>query len=57
VGTNNGHYGYLVTCEARARGGYEVWVMRAFSEYLLAENLDDVLVMENIQLLQKTFEK
>jgi hypothetical protein len=43
----------LVTREARARGGYEVWVMRAFSAYLLAENLDDVLVMENMQLLKK----
>jgi len=46
-----------VTREARARGGYEVWVMRAFSAYLLAENLDDVLVMENIQLLQMAFER
>jgi hypothetical protein len=57
AGTCNGHYGYLVTREARARGGYEVWVMRAFSAYLLAENLDDVLVVENIRLLQKVFEK
>ena len=53
TGTCNDHLGYLVTREARARGGYEVWVMRAFSAYLLAENLDDVLVQENIQLLQK----
>jgi hypothetical protein len=53
TGTSNGHLGYLVTREARARGGYEVWVMRAFSAYLLAENLDDVLVVENIRLLQK----
>ena len=53
AGTSNAHLGYLVTREARARGGYEVWVMRAFSAYLLAENLDDVLVRENIQLLQK----
>lgn len=54
VGTCNGHLGYLVTRDARARGGYEVWVMRAFSAYLLAENLDDVLVMENIKFLQKS---
>jgi hypothetical protein len=53
AGTCNDHLGYLVTREARARGGYEVWVMRAFSAYLLAENLDDVLVMENMQLLKK----
>jgi hypothetical protein len=53
AGTCNAHYGYLVTREARARGGYEVWVMRAFSAYLLAENVDDVLVMENVKLLEK----
>src|SRR5690606_9912098 len=56
AGTCNGHLGYLVTRDSRARGGYEVWVMRAFSAYLLAEDLDDVLVKENIQLLQQAFE-
>ncbi|MEO6907049.1 MAG: hypothetical protein ABI210_04085, partial [Abditibacteriaceae bacterium] len=57
VGTCNGHLGYLVTRDARARGGYEVWVMRAFSAYLLAENLDDVLVMENVKLLRELFQE
>ena len=57
AGTCNDHLGYLVTREARARGGYEVWVMRAFSAYLLAENLDDVLVIENVKLLNEVFEE
>ena len=57
AGTCNGHLGYLVTRDSRARGGYEVWVMRAFSAYLLAENLDDVLVVENVRLLERMFEK
>lgn len=57
AGTCNGHLGYLVTRDARARGGYEVWVMRAFSPYLLAEDLDDVLVVENVKLLRELFQK
>lgn len=57
AGTCNGHLGYLVTRDSRARGGYEVWVMRAFSTYLLAENLDDVLVMENVRMLNKLIEE
>ncbi|MEO6906473.1 MAG: hypothetical protein ABI210_01155 [Abditibacteriaceae bacterium] len=55
AGTCNGHLGYLVTRDSRARGGYEVWVMRAFSAYLLGENLDDVLVVENVRLLKELF--
>jgi hypothetical protein len=57
AGTCNGHLGYLVTRDSRARGGYEVWVMRAFSAYLLAENLDDVLVLENVKLLNEFCEE
>ena len=34
------------------RGGYEVWVARAFGTYLLADNIDDVLVEENLRLLR-----
>ncbi|MBZ0172351.1 MAG: hypothetical protein K8E66_08235, partial [Phycisphaerales bacterium] len=50
--TTNGASGYFVTREARARGGYEVWVARAMGAYLPADNLDDVLVEENLRLLR-----
>jgi hypothetical protein len=53
LGTSNGSHGYYVTREARARGGYEVWVAKAYGAYLLAENIDDVLVQENLKLLHK----
>jgi hypothetical protein len=52
LGTSNGSHGYYVTREARARGGYEVWVAKAYGAYLPAENIDDVLVQENLKLLQ-----
>lgn len=52
AGTTNGAHGYYVTREARGRGGYEVWVARAFSAYLLADDIDDVLVRENLALLR-----
>ncbi len=54
--TTNGAMGYFVTREARARGGYEVWVAKAFGAYLPAENLDDVLVAENLRLLRQASE-
>ncbi|MBI2301499.1 MAG: neutral/alkaline non-lysosomal ceramidase N-terminal domain-containing protein [Armatimonadetes bacterium] len=50
--TTNGAKGYFVTREARARGGYEVWVARAFGAFLLAEDIDDVLVAGNLRLLR-----
>ena len=53
AGTTNGKQGYYVTREARARGGYEVWVARAYGAYLLADDIDDVLVAQNAALLQK----
>lgn len=52
LGTSNGAHGYYVTRDARARGGYEVWVAKAYGAYLLDENIDDVLVQENLKLLQ-----
>ena len=52
AGTTNGVHGYYVTREARARGGYEVWVARAYGAYLFADEIDDVLVKENLKLLQ-----
>lgn len=53
LGTTNGSHGYYVTREARVRGGYEVWVGRAYGAYLLADDIDDVLVRENLAILQK----
>lgn len=52
AGTTNGSHGYYVTRESRGRGGYEVWVARAYGAYILAENIDDVLVVENLKLLK-----
>jgi hypothetical protein len=51
--TTNGSNGYLVTREALHRGGYEVWVGKAFGPYLLAETIDDVLVEANLAMLQE----
>ena len=53
ISTANGSVGYIVTCDAYARGGYEVNVAKAFSPYLLAVNVDDVLIAENLRLLRK----
>jgi len=50
--TTNGRHGYYVTREALARGGYEAWVGRAYGPYMLADNIDDVLVQENLRLLR-----
>jgi len=51
--TTNGSLGYFVTREARHRGGYEVQSSRGNGPYLLAENIDDVLVTENLNLLDE----
>jgi hypothetical protein len=51
--TTNGSFGYFVTRESLHRGGYEVWVAKAMGPYLLAENIDDVLVERNLQLLRE----
>ena len=53
VSTSNGNYGYIVTQDSLKRGGYEVEVCKAFSPYLLADNIDDVLVAENLRLLRQ----
>jgi hypothetical protein len=53
AGSANGSLGYLATREARGRGGYEVWVGRAYGPYLLADDIDDVLVRENLELLER----
>ncbi len=50
----NGSMAYLPTREARHRGGYEIWGGRAAGAYLLADNIDDVLVSENLKLLRQT---
>lgn len=50
--TTNGVNGYFVTRDSRARGGYEVWVARAFGAHIFADDIDDVLVRENLRLLR-----
>ncbi len=49
----NGSLAYLPTREARHRGGYEIWAGRAVGAHLLADNIDDVLVAENLKLLRQ----
>jgi hypothetical protein len=49
----NGSIGYLPTREAQHRGGYEVWVARAFGPYLPGETIDDYLVEHNLALLRQ----
>ena len=53
AGTSNAAHGYYVTRDSRARGGYEPWVARAMGAYILADNIDDVLVQENLRLVQQ----
>jgi hypothetical protein len=50
--TSNGSNGYFPTRESLHRGGYEVWVAKAFGPRILAENIDDVLFEENLRLLR-----
>jgi len=50
--TTSGNNGYFPTRESLHRGGYEVWVNRAISEYLFVENIDDVLIDRNLELLR-----
>jgi hypothetical protein len=50
---SNGSLSYLPTREARHRGGYETWVGRAAGPYLLADDIDDALVAENLRLLNR----
>ena len=51
--TSCGNNGYFVTRESLHRGGYEVWVAKAFGAHILAEHIDDVLVQENLELLRE----
>lgn len=53
AGTTNGSHGYYVTRESRVRGGYEPWVAKAYGAYVLADNIDDVLVQKNVALLNE----
>ena len=50
---SNGYLSYLPTREARHRGGYECWAGKTVGAYLLADNIDDALVEENLKLLRK----
>ncbi len=54
-GGTNGMYCYLPDREARHRGGYETWVSIGTLTYLLADNIDDVLVEENVKLLENIY--
>jgi neutral ceramidase len=51
LSTTNGSDGYYATRDSLHRGGYEVLVAKAFSPYILAENIDDVLIKENLKLI------
>lgn len=53
AGGSNGSNGYFVTREARHRGGYELWVARAYKTYIYVDNIDDILVEENLKLLRQ----
>lgn len=50
--TTNGSLGYFVTRESLHRGGYEVWVGKAYGPYILAETVDDALLDANLPLLR-----
>lgn len=52
LSTTNGSDGYIPTRDSLHRGGYEVEVAKAFSAYILAENIDDVLIQENLRLIR-----
>lgn len=55
--TTNGSNGYFPTRDSLHRGGYEVWVAKAFGPRILAENIDDVLFEENLKLLRGAWDR
>jgi neutral ceramidase len=55
--TTNGSLCYFCTRESLARGGYEVWVVRATGAYLYAEDIDDSLVAQNVRFLKELHPK
>lgn len=54
--TTNGSWGYFVTRESLHRGGYEVWVGKAYGPYIFAETIDDALLDANLPLLRTLYE-
>ena len=54
--TTNGCLGYFVTRESLHRGGYEVWVGKAYGPYILSETIDDALIDANLSLLRTLYE-
>ena len=52
-GGTNGMFAYLPDRESRHRGGYEIWASVGRMTQLLADNIDDVLVSENLRLLEE----
>jgi len=53
LSTSCGSYGYFTTRESLHRGGYEVWVAKAFGPYLLGEKVDDALIEQNEKMLKE----
>ncbi len=57
LSTTNGSDGYYATRDSLHRGGYEVEVAKAFSPYIFAEDIDDVLIRENMSIIRALYEK
>ncbi|OGV56868.1 MAG: hypothetical protein A2017_05015 [Lentisphaerae bacterium GWF2_44_16] len=56
----NGYWSYLHTREAIHRDQnqrFEIWSTKMMSPYSFADNIDDVLVEQNLQLLRKIYNK
>lgn len=53
AGMSGGANGYFYTRDSLHRGGYEVDVAKAMSEYLFVENIEDVLITENMKMLKE----
>ena len=53
--TTNGSWGYFVTRESLHRGGYEVWVGKAYGAYIFAETIDDALLDATLPLLRALY--
>lgn len=55
LSTSCGNNGYFPTRESLHRGGYETRVGWALGAYMMAENIDDVLITENLGLLRRLY--
>jgi len=57
LSTTNGSDGYYATRDSLHRGGYEVEVAKAFSPYIFAEDIDDVLIREHMSIIRAIYVK